>query len=219
MAVRPKHNMILSESILGSVCLPGVRLPRNLPQSSSRPPIIAARRNSEADLYDPRIGIETSSSSSFSSYALSGRLDELPLYVKIPGSFVAILACSRLVGYLMRQNRRNVLEERGFKRDTAADEDHYNRMMRGMKTVKYDELSTEQMAAARRRRQREVANDSIDIDTLELPANHPFAVHQEISAEEEELQKQRLQARRGLSAQDLELLKKTQQMADEVDRA
>ena len=92
-------------------------------------------------------------------------------------------------------------------------------MMRGMNTVKYDDLSQEQMAAARKRRQREVANDSIDIDTLELPANHPFAVHQEVTPEEEELQRQRLLARRGLSAQDLELLKKTQQMADEIDRA
>ena len=175
---------------------------------------VAARWNSEADLYDPRIGIEAPS-----SYGLGDRIGELPLYVKIPGGFVAVLACSRLIGYMMRKNRRNALEERGFKRDTAADEDHYNRMMRGMKKVKYDELSQEQMAAARKRRQREVANDSIDIDKLELPANHPFAVHEKVSPEEEELQRQRLQARRGLSAQDLELLKKTQQMADEIDRS
>jgi hypothetical protein len=192
------------------------RLPLTLQRSMTRVQKISARRNSEADLYDPRIGIETSSTT---PYGIGDRIAELPLFVKIPGGFIAVLACSRLIGSMMRKKRRNVLEERGFKRDTAADEDHYNRMMRGMKTVKYDDLSQEQMAAARKRRQREVANDSIDIDTLELPANHPFAVHQEVTPEEEELQRQRLLARRGLSAQDLELLKKTQQMADEIDRA
>lgn len=207
---------VKSQSIWAASWASTPRLPVALQGSKSRVQKIAARWNSEADLYDPRIGIETSSSST--PYGLGNRISELPVYVRIPGGFVAMLACSRLIGYIMRRNRRNALEERGFKRDTAADEDHYNRMMRGMKTVKYEELSQEQMAAARKRRQREVANDSIDIDNLELPANHPFAVHQEVSAEEEELQRQRLLARRGLSAQDLELLKKTQQMADEIDR-
>lgn len=36
--------------------------------------------------------------------------------------------------------------------------------------------------------------------------------------EEAELQRQRLMARRGLSAQDMELLKKQQALADEMDR-
>jgi len=49
-----------------------------------------------------------------------------------------------------------------------------------------------------------------------LPANHPFAVKQEVSKEEEEMQRQRLMARRGLSAQDLELLRKTQEEADQM---
>eukprot|EP00889_Picochlorum_renovo_P005903 jgi/Picre1/32933/NNA_008262.t1 len=90
--------------------------------------------------------------------------------------------------------------------------------MKGMKTVKYEDLTEEQVLAARRRRQKEVANDSIDIDNLELPANHPFAESRQVSKEEEELQRQRLLARRGLSAQDVELLRKTQEMADDMDR-
>ena len=36
-------------------------------------------------------------------------------------------------------------------------------------------------------------------------------------AEEEELQRQRLLARRGLSAQDMELLRKTQEPADQME--
>lgn len=63
-----------------------------------------------------------------------------------------------------------------------------------------------------------ICSDSIDIDNLELPANHPFAESRQVSKEEEELQRQRLLARRGLSAQDVELLRKTQEMADDMDR-
>lgn len=63
-----------------------------------------------------------------------------------------------------------------------------------------------------------ICSDSIDIDKLELPANHPFAESRQVSKEEEELQRQRLLARRGLSAQDVELLRKTQEMADDMDR-
>jgi len=172
--------------------------------------------SSEADLYDPRIGVEA-----YDRYDDGSIIDSalgLPIYVKVPGVFVGLLALTRVFGAVMRRQRRNSLEERGFKRDTAADEDHYNRMMKGMKTVRYDELSDEQMAAARKRRQREVANDSFDIDNVELPANHPFAVKQEVTKEEEEMQRQRLLARRGLSAQDLELLRKTQEEADRMDR-
>ena len=173
-----------------------------------------AAGSSEADLYDPRVGIDAYHAEDVS---LVDTALAQPLYVKVPAIFLGLLTVTRLFGAVMRRQRRSALEERGFKRDTAADEDHYNRMMKGMKTVKYDELSDEAMQAARRRRQREVANDSLDIENLELPANHPFAVKQEVSKEEEELQRQRLLARRGLSAQDLELLRKTQEEADRLE--
>jgi hypothetical protein len=173
------------------------------------------RASSEADLYDPRIGVDSYHTSD--DYTLIDSALALPLYVKVPGALAAMLAVTRVLGAVMRRQRRNALEERGFKRESAADEDHYSRMMKGMKTVRYDELSEEQVAAARKRRQREVANDSIDIDALELPSNHPFAVKQEVSKEEEEVQRQRLLARRGLSAQDLELLRKTQEEAERLE--
>jgi hypothetical protein len=54
--------------------------------------------------------------------------------------------------------------------------------MRNMKKVQYEELSDDQIAAARRRRSREVALDSApDIDDIELPDNHPFAFKQSIT--------------------------------------
>lgn len=148
----------------------------------------------------------------------SSGLSALPLYVKIPGIFMAVLVCSRTIGAILRYKRNNSLEERGFKPNRDAGEDHYSKMMKGMKTVRYDELSEEQMKAARQRRQRETSQDMLDIENVELPPNHPFAVKKEISEEEAEIQRQRLMARRGLSAQDLELLKKQQALADEMDR-
>eukprot|EP00890_Picochlorum_soloecismus_P005159 jgi/Picsp_1/5644/NSC_03003-R1_hypothetical protein COCSUDRAFT_53521 [Coccomyxa subellipsoidea C-169] len=162
---------------------------------------------SEADLYGVHVAVEAPSRSA----------EGLPLYVTIPGGFLALLTCSRLLGAFMRSRRANALEERGFKRGGAADEDHYNKLMKGVKTVQYDELTEEQMMAARRRRQREVPKDSLDMENLELPENHPFAVNKQVSKEEEELQRQRLLARRGLSAQDMELLRKTQELADQME--
>lgn len=55
--------------------------------------------------------------------------------------------------------------------------------MKGVRTVSYDELSPEQMEAARRRRRIELSRDStsLDLEDVELPENHPFAVKQNLS--------------------------------------
>lgn len=55
--------------------------------------------------------------------------------------------------------------------------------MKGVRTVNYDGLSQEQMEAARRRRRQELSQDaaSLDLDQIELPENHPFAVKQDLS--------------------------------------
>jgi len=191
-------------------------LPAGRASRSGRWTSCQARRtssaSSEADLYDPRVGIDVYQ---VEDASLFDAAMAQPVYVKVPAAFLTVLVVTRVLGTFMRRQRRSALEERGYKRDSAADEDHYSRMMKGMKTVKYEELSDEALQAARKRRQREVAGDSLDIDNLDLPANHPFAVRQEVSKEEEELQRQRLLARRGLSPQDLELLRKTQEEADQ----
>jgi len=173
------------------------------------------KSHSEADLYDPHIGIDAYQAEDTS--IVDSFLSQ-PVYVKVPALLVGLIATTRVIGAVMRRQRRSALEERGYKRDTAADEDHYNRMMRGMKTVKYDELSAEAVAQARARRQREAAGDDLDIDNLELPSNHPFATRESVSAEEEAMQRERMMARRGLSKQDLELLKKTQEEAERLNR-
>jgi hypothetical protein len=71
---------------------------------------------SEADLYDVHVAVDAPRQDS----------EGLPLYVTIPGGFLAFLACSRILGAFLRSRRANALEERGFKRGGAADEDHYN---------------------------------------------------------------------------------------------
>jgi hypothetical protein len=77
--------------------------------------------------------------------------------VLVPAGLLGVFVSLRVLGVVLRYRRRNSLEERGFKRGSAADEEHYNRLMKGMKTVKYEDLTEEQVLAARRRRQKEVA--------------------------------------------------------------
>lgn len=182
------------------------RLHLLLPRSRGSP--------SEADLYDPHVGLDAYHAE---DQSIVDSLLAQPIYVKVPAFFLGLITLTRVLGAVMRRQRRSALEERGYKRDSAADEDHYNRMMRGMKTVRYDELSDEAMAQARARRQREVAADDLDIDNFELPSNHPFAVKEAVSKEEEAMQRERLMARRGLSKQDLELLRKTQEEAERLN--
>lgn len=82
-----------------------------------------------------------------------------------------------------------------------------------------EELSDEQVQAARRRRRQEIVRDggTVDLDTIELPDNHPFAVKEKVSEEEEEMHRLRLSARRGLSPEDMRLLKQQQQLAAQME--
>ncbi|PSC69843.1 aspartyl glutamyl-tRNA amidotransferase subunit B [Micractinium conductrix] len=90
--------------------------------------------------------------------------------------------------------------------------------MKGMRTVKMEELPPEVIEAARRRRQREVEKDQLpDLDSIELPDNHPFAVKKKLAPEEERLQRSRFSARRGLSEEDMRRLREQQALADQMD--
>lgn len=81
------------------------------------------------------------------------------------------------------------------------------------------DLSDEQVEAARQRRRQEIERDggTMDLDKIELPDNHPFAVKKEMTADEEELQRLRLSAKRGLSPEDMRLLKQQQALADQME--
>lgn len=83
--------------------------------------VASARKGewSEADLYDANVAVSSTP---------QGVVTALPWYISIPGGFIALLGCSRLLGAFLRSRRNNALEERGFKRNEAADQEHYNSM-------------------------------------------------------------------------------------------
>jgi hypothetical protein len=178
---------------------------------SSSSLVVTARKNSvsEADLY---IGIDPSSGNAPNPSSTT------PWYITFPAGFVAILAALRTIGAWSRSRNRS-LEERGYKPNGGASEDSYSKAMKGMKKVQMEELSDDQVQAARRRRRQEIDRDggTVDLDSIELPDNHPFAVKEQITEEEEEMQRLRLSARRGLSPEDMRLLKQQQALADQME--
>ena len=89
------------------------------------------------------------------------------------------------------------LEERGMldeNRDVD-EEKFYKGMMKQVRTVQMPELTDEQIQAAReRRRQSSGGNDdfSKSIASAEIPANHPWAMKETVSREEQEEQERRV---------------------------
>jgi hypothetical protein len=182
--------------------------------TNTSPIVVTARKQSnpvtEADLY---VGIDPSSQTSPNTTSSA-----TPWYISFPFGFLGILVLLRLIGAWSRSRNRS-LEERGYKPNGGASEDSYSKAMKGMKKVQMEELSDEQVQAARRRRRQEIVRDggTVDLDTIVLPDNHPFAVKENISEEEEEMQRLRLSARRGLSPEDMRMLKQQQALAEQME--
>ncbi|KAL6782411.1 hypothetical protein ACKKBG_A06675 [Auxenochlorella protothecoides x Auxenochlorella symbiontica] len=150
----------------------------------------------------------------------------VPTPVKVPVTILASLLALRFIARsLRRRGSSTVLEERGWKRkEKAADDSHYKKMMKGVKTVQYEALTPEQIAEARSRRKQDLGRDSapLGMDAIHIPDNHPFAIRAPVSAEEEALIEERLSGpkqRRRISAADLELMKKLQAEAAAADAA
>lgn len=143
-----------------------------------------------------------------------------PLHIVVPAAFAGLVVALR-AGRMIKKNMGggSRLEERGFKKGGVADDRAYAQAIKGMRRIQYDELSPEQIEAARRRRRREVEKDALplDLEQIELPENHPFAVKKRLAPEEEALQRSRLSARRGLSAEDMRKLREQQALADQMD--
>ncbi|KAL4858888.1 hypothetical protein ACK3TF_001263 [Chlorella vulgaris] len=180
------------------------------PGKASRRLVVSASKHiSEADMYQavaPPQGPPPSSGP--------------PLYVAVPLAFVGVIAALRIAKMVKKNSAKSSrLEERGFKKGGIADDKAYTSAIKGMRKIQYEELSDEQIAEARRRRQREVERDMapMDIDNIELPDNHPFAVKKKLAPEEEAVQRSRFSARRGLSQDDLQSLKEQQALADQME--
>lgn len=89
------------------------------------------------------------------------------------------------------------LEERGMLDENRdVDEDKfYQGMMKGVRTMEMPELTEEQILAAReRRRQSAAGNDNFEksLAEVDIPANHPWATKENVSAAEQLAEEQRV---------------------------
>ncbi|KAK9903560.1 hypothetical protein WJX75_008961 [Coccomyxa subellipsoidea] len=119
---------------------------------------------------------------------------------------IAISLTLRLFKRLTRPGSLDSLEGRGLineERNVSNSDPFYDNVMKNVRTVQIEELSKEQIEAARLRRRRDRDVGSLDLENVELPENHPFAVKKQVSKDEEELQNARLKVTRGLPLQDL----------------
>jgi len=138
-----------------------------------------------------------------------------PLPVKIGLGIVVLFSLLQVVKRFTRRGSMDSLENRGLVIETEqshqSNDPFYSQMMKNVNTVQYDELSTDQIAAARQRRSQDRSEDEkVDLNKIQLPANHPFAVSKQISDEEEQLQNARLQVRRGMPLKDVKELQARQ---------
>lgn len=125
---------------------------------------------------------------------------------------LAIVAVFQLVKRFTSRGSMDTIESRGLiaegEQSTQSNDPFYSRMMRNVNTVQYEELSAEQIEAARKRRSQDRRNnEKVDLSKIQLPANHPFAVSKELTEEEEQLQMARLNVRRGMPIKDVNELK------------
>lgn len=131
----------------------------------------------------------------------------VPLFVIVPVAFLAAIFLLRAVlRYLRKRGSVTELEDRGHLaggRNNKTDKS-FKDVMRKVRTVEYTPLSEEQIMAARRRRSRERDSAVLDVDDVELPENHPFAVNKKLTDAEEKLIQARLSVQRGLPVQDLQ---------------
>jgi hypothetical protein len=141
-----------------------------------------------------------------------------PLPLKIGLGIVVVFTLLQVVRKFTRRGSMDSLENRGLvtevEQSHQSNDPFYSQMMRNVNTVQYDELSTDQIAAARQRRSQDRSQDEkVDLNKIQLPANHPFAVSKQISDEEEQLQKARLRVRRGMPLKDINELQARQNRA------
>lgn len=75
------------------------------------------------------------------------------------------------------------------------EEKFYKGMMKSVRTMEMPELTEEQILAARERRRQSAAGDDNfkkSLDSVDIPANHPWATKEQVSAEDEAAAEQRV---------------------------
>ncbi|KAL0029419.1 hypothetical protein WJX77_006094 [Trebouxia sp. C0004] len=130
----------------------------------------------------------------------------LPLFVTIPGILLVVFALFKIFKKIQGRGSVTGLVSRGLvqeEKGTNKGDPYYKDIMKHVNTVDMEQLSDDQIAAARARRMKERDIARFDIEKMDLPENHPFAVAKKVSKDEEELAKKRLSVKRGLPLQDL----------------
>lgn len=129
-----------------------------------------------------------------------------PVFVAIPGIMLLAFTLFRIVKKIQGRGSVKGLVSRGLvqqEKGMNKGDPYYKDIMRHVNTMQMEELSEDQIAAARARRSKERDSPRFDIEKVDLPDNHPFAVKKKVSKDEEELAKKRLEVKRGLPLQDL----------------
>jgi len=132
-------------------------------------------------------------------------LSQLPVW-SYP--FVAI-ATIMIVSRLFKRMKRLIfggpgslgsVRERGFSYEDSAgyNEQYFRDVMKRINTKPVERISEEQILAARERRRQELQEERVDLDEIEIPKEHPWAVKESTTPEEQEEIRKRLSARRGM---------------------
>ncbi|EFJ41279.1 hypothetical protein VOLCADRAFT_121645 [Volvox carteri f. nagariensis] len=105
---------------------------------------------------------------------------------------IAAVGVAGLITMVFKKIRNNGLDDNTARYSVNM---HLANVMKDVNTVRIEDLSLDQIEAARARRSKERANHKLSLEEIELPQNHPFATKQKLSKEEQEQSLQNLRAR------------------------
>ncbi|KAG2440582.1 hypothetical protein HYH02_010164 [Chlamydomonas schloesseri] len=98
-----------------------------------------------------------------------------------------------LAAMAFKKFRQNGLDDHTYRYSANM---HLKDVMKDVNTVRIDDLTPEQIEAARARRSKErSANHRLCLEDVELPQNHPFATKQKLTKEQQEAALNNLRAR------------------------
>ncbi|GIL69290.1 hypothetical protein Vretimale_12555 [Volvox reticuliferus] len=111
---------------------------------------------------------------------------------QVPALALAVVGAAGLLAVAFKK-----LKNKGVDETTGryCVDSYLAKVMKDVNTVRIEDLSPEQIEAARARRSKERANHKLSLEEIELPQNHPFATRQVLSKEEYEQSLQNLRAR------------------------
>ncbi|KAG2424262.1 hypothetical protein HXX76_014643 [Chlamydomonas incerta] len=97
-----------------------------------------------------------------------------------------------LAAIAFKKFRQNGLDDHTYRYSASL---HLKDVMKDVNTVRIDDLTPEQIEAARARRSKERANHRLCLEDVELPQNHPFATKQKLTQEQQDAALSNLRAR------------------------